>query len=183
MGRDRNATRHSKLNPIDWRAYDHYAYAAAAALGTLVAVFALHWLMVRSPWSDRVRSLKGVVGPFMNVIGVLFALTVAFLANDTWTAHDRAISAVLQEADWFHSLTILSRSLNQPSQDELRAAIIDYARATVAEWPLLARCATDPAVSRKGDRLLSLVAARSVGAAAGDMVQQLMLQQVTGLRA
>jgi hypothetical protein len=146
------------LSPTDWQAYDHYVYAAIAAVGTLVAVVAVHWFMARSRWSDWVRSLEGVGAPFINVVGILFGLTLAFLANDTWTAHDRAINAVLREADSIRTLAILSRLLNQPAGDELRAAITDYAQATVAEWPLLARGQTDPRVRRVGDRLLSIVA-------------------------
>lgn len=45
------------------------------------------------------RSLEGVAPPFINIVGVLFALTLAFLANDTWSAHDRAMGAVYREAD------------------------------------------------------------------------------------
>ncbi len=167
----------------DWRAYDHYAYAAVATIGTLVAVLAIHWLMVGSSWSDWARSLSGVAAPFTNVVGVLFGLTLAFLANDTWTAHDRALNAVLQEADSIHILAILSRSLDQPDKDLLDSAIREYARASVAEWPLLARRSTCPVASSSGDRLLLLAAARSVGTAAGGNVPQTMLQQVTGMRA
>ncbi len=98
------------MSPTDWQAYDHYAYAAIAALGTLIAVVALHWFMARSRWSGWVRSLKGVAAPFINVVGILFGLTLAFLANDTWTAHDRAINAVLREADSIRTLAVLSRA-------------------------------------------------------------------------
>jgi len=171
------------LSPTDWQAYDHYADAAIAAVGTLVAVVAVHWFMARSRWSDWVRSLEGVGAPFINVVGILFGLTLAFLANDTWTAHDRAINAVLREADSIRTLAILSRSLDQPVRDDLKTAITDYAQATVAEWPLLARGETDPGVRRNGDRLLSIVAARSLGEAAGATVQQAMLEEAIGIRA
>ncbi|HIJ61986.1 MAG TPA: DUF4239 domain-containing protein [Rhodospirillaceae bacterium] len=158
--------------------YDQYGYAAVAALGTLIAVLAVHWLMGRSPFSAWTRSLSGVVAPFINVIGVLFALTLAFLANDTWTAHDRAMGAVLQEADAIHSLQVLSEMQAPADRERLQAAIADYAAAVVAEWPLLARRSTDPAVGRSGDRLLSLAAGLAGGA-----TQQVMLQQVTALKA
>ena len=170
------------MSPSDWQAYDHYAYAAIAALGTLIAVVALHWFMARSRWSGWVRSLKGVAAPFINVVGILFGLTLAFLANDTWTAHDRAINAVLREADSIRTLAVLSRALDQPVEADLRAAIGDYAEATVAEWPLLARGETDPKVRRIGDRLLSIIAARPLGEAAGANVRQAMLEEAIGMR-
>jgi len=171
------------MNTFNWRAYDHYAYAAVATLGTLLAIWALHWLMSASSWSDWVRSLGGIAAPITNVVGVLFGLTLAFLANDTWTAHDRASNAVLQEADSIRSLVILSRLLTPSTQDGLRAAIVAYARASIAEWPLLARGTTNPAALSTSDQLLSLVADQSVAAAAGHTVQQLMLNQATGIRA
>jgi Protein of unknown function (DUF4239) len=170
------------MSDTDWRAYDHYAYAALAVFGTLVAILAVDWLMVWSPWTEWVRSLAGVSAPFMNVVGVLFGLTLAFLANDTWTAHDRAMSAVLREADSIRSLAILCRALSQPIRDEVEAALVAYARGSVAEWPQLARRACHPAAGRDGDRLLSLVAAPSVNAGVGNTVQQLMLGQVVGIR-
>lgn len=182
MSRDDSSTGNRDLNRIDWPAYEHYGYAALVAVGTLLAVVAVHWLMARSPWRQWVRSLQGVAPPFTNVIGVLFGLTLAFLANDTWTAHDRAVSTILHEADSIHGLAILSRSLDAREQDEMQAAIVEYAKATVAEWPLLARGQTDPAVGRSGDQLLQLIASRSIAEAAGSTVQQLMLQEAIGVR-
>lgn len=167
----------------DWRAYDHYAYAAVAVVGTIVAVVAIDWLLIASPWVASIRALRGVSAPFTNVVGVLFGLTLAFLANDTWTAHDRARNAVLQEADAVHSLAILSRLLEPQAGAALRAAIAAYARAIVAEWSPLARCATNPEAGRTGDDLLALVAAGATGAAVGGTAQQLMLQQVMRIRA
>lgn len=171
------------MSPIDWQAYDHYAYAAVAVAGTLIAVVAVYAFMAHSPFSDWVRSLRGVAAPFINVVGVLFGLTLAFLANDTWTAHDRAINTILHEADSIRTVAILSRSLDQPARDELKDAVTHYAEATVAEWPLLAHGETDPGVGRSGDRLLSIAAARSLGEAARATVQQAILQEVIGIRA
>ena len=165
-----------------WQAYDHYAYAIVAVVGTLFAVLAVHWLMALSPWRDNIRSCRGVVAPFINIIGVLFGLTLAFLANDTWTAHDRAIRAVLLEADSIHSVTILAGALDSRGQDTLRGAIVTYAEAVVKEWPQLAQGASDAAVARQGDRLLALVSSRSVGEQAGATVQTVMLQQAIALR-
>lgn len=67
--------------------------------GTFVQVWAIGWVMRTPRWAPWVHSLRGVVPPFINIIGVLFGLTLAFLANDTWSAHDRATNAVYKEAD------------------------------------------------------------------------------------
>ena len=170
------------MSKYDWQGNDHYLYTGIAALGTLIAVFALAWLRVGSPWTHEFAALAGVTGPFANVIGVLFGLIMAFLANDTWTAHDRAAAAVLQEADLIRGLAVLTRSMPPPERHELEAAILAYGQASLAEWPMLARRQTHPSARRDSDRLLSLVAARSTNAAVTAPVQTLMLNQVAGIR-
>lgn len=165
--------------PTEWQAYDHYVYALIAVGGTAIAVAGVYGLMTTEPWARRIHALKGVAPPFINVVGVLFGLTLAFLANDTWTAHDRALNAILREADSLRSLSVLSDTLDPRDQIEFRAAIATYAKAAVAEWPLLARCQTDPQVDRDADHLLLLAArASSTGA-----VQQSVIGHVANIRA
>ncbi|MDZ4317141.1 MAG: hypothetical protein U0989_20565 [Azonexus sp.] len=166
----------------NWHTYDHYGYALTAVLGTFAAVAVIHWLMRRSPWANWLRSLQGVAPPFINIIGVLFGLTLAFLANDTWNAHDRAMNAVYKEADALRSLIALSRHLEPPLQKRIGAALTDYAQATAAEWPLLAQRNVSQAVDIKGDALLSLLASREISASAGQTVQTLMLRKVMDIR-
>ena len=163
-------------------AYDHYAYAAVAVLGTLAAVLAIHWLIQHSPWAIWTRSLQGVVPPFINIIGVLFGLTLAFLANDTWSAHDRAMGAVYREADALHSLHTLAHRLDAAGQARLQQAVQDYAQASAAEWPELARRRQSRAAQVQADHLLLLLASPAIEASAGPAVQSLMLQAVQDIR-
>ena len=62
------------------------------------------------------------------------ALTLAFLANDTWSAHDRAMNAVYREADSLRSIAALSGTLAQPVQGQIRAHLADYALAIVDDY-------------------------------------------------
>ncbi|MBV8619759.1 MAG: DUF4239 domain-containing protein [Curvibacter sp.] len=163
-------------------AYDHYAYAAVAVLGTLAAVFAIHWLIQSSPWAPWCRSLQGVVPPFINIIGVLFGLTLAFLANDTWSAHDQAMSAVYREADALRSLGTLAQRLGAPEQARLEQALQGYATAAGAEWPLLARRQQGLDAPRQADALLLMLTGPSVEASAGSATQTLMLQAIQQIR-
>ena len=64
------------MNLGNWHTYDHYGYALFAVLGTFAAVGLIHWVMQRSPWVQWVRSLHGVAPPFINIIGVLFGLSL-----------------------------------------------------------------------------------------------------------
>ena len=126
--------------------YDHYLYALVAMVGTGMGVIGLQWLMRYSRWAAWVRSLAGVAPPFINIIGVLFGLTLAFLANDTWSAHDRATNAVFREADALRSLVTLSASLPEPLQGRVRAAVVSYGQASAAAWGRAAGHAVGAAV-------------------------------------
>ena len=81
---------------------------------------------------------------FINIVGVLCGLTLAFLANDTWVAHDRAVKAIYKEADSLHAIMTLSKDLGAPVKAELQQAVIAYAQANVAEWPNLASRSINP---------------------------------------
>ena len=162
--------------------YDHYGYALVAMVGTFLAVAVIQWLVQFSPWAHKLRSLHGVAPPFINIIGVLFGLTLAFLANDTWSAHDRAMNAVFKEADCLRSIRALAVGLPAPQRERVQAALADYARASAAEWPLLAQRSSSPEVAGLADALLSLLASRDIAGAAGDNVQALMLRKASEIR-
>lgn len=162
--------------------YDHYAYALVAVFGTFGTVAAIAWSMLRPRWAAKLGSLRGVVPPFINIIGVLFALTLAFIANDTWSAHDQATRAVYREADALSSLLVLSSRLEAPQRAELREAIIAYARSSADEWKLLAQREASRQTEANANGLLLAVSAPEVNHAAGANVQRLMLDQAARLR-
>ena len=170
------------MNLTNLNTYDHYGYAAIAVLGTFAAVWAIYWLMARSPWRQQIRGFAGVVPPFINIIGVLFGLTLAFLANDTWIAHDRATTSVHREADALRSLMVLTSHLESPLRDELRQALTHYAQANADEWTLLARREVSDAATAKSDELLRRFSSQELAKLAGVNIQGLMLRKMTDLR-
>jgi hypothetical protein len=170
------------MTPDLLHTYDHYLYALVALLGTALAVAGIQWCLRQSRWAAWARSLQGVAPPFINIIGVLFGLTLAFLANDTWSAHDRATNAVFREADALRSLAALSDALPAPLQGQVRTALADYGQASASEWPLLARRQSSAQVPERADALLRLLAGRDIASAAGDTVQALMLRKVSDIR-
>lgn len=165
-----------------WTTYDHYGYALIAVLGTFVAVVAIQWLIQASLWTGWARSLQGVAPPFINIIGVLFGLTIAFLANDTWSAHDRAMKSVYKEADSLHSMAVLSQTLPTALKGSLREALAGYALASADEWSFLAQRTTSRQVVARADALLILLASPAFEQAAGVNVQALMLRKVSDIR-
>lgn len=168
--------------PNHWHTYDHYGYAALAVVGTFLAVIAVNRALQRPRWAGWLASLQGVAPPFINIIGVLFGLTLAFLANDTWSAHDRAMNAVFKEADSLRSLAVLTDQLAEPLKSQVRTAISRYGQASASEWPMLAARKSSPEVTTQGDALLTLLAGKPVASSAGDNVQALMLRKIIEIR-
>lgn len=164
-------------------AYDHYGFAAIALLGTFLASWALVRWMHDETRMARLLAFDGVAPPFINIIGVLFALTLAFLANDTWSAHDRATTAVFREADSLHAIVSLTRALPATERAGVDRAVGAYARsATEVEWPLLARRSHSEATAADLDGLLALLAARPIGDALGPAVHARLLASAMEVR-
>ena len=152
---------------MDWGAYDYYLYAAAALFGTFGAAVALVWVLHSERWGGWFKSLERIQPQFMNVLGVLFALILAFLANDTWTAHDSALAAVDREADALHSIVILASRLPGEDAAQVKSATQSYASAAAAEWPRLARRETSGEATAAADRLLYVLSDPQIVSEAG----------------
>lgn len=162
--------------------YDFYGYAVLALLGTLMAVLSLLWLMHRAPWQATLQKLQGVAPPFLNVIGVLFGLMLAFIANDTWNAHDKANHAVHREADALRSLRLLGEPLPQPQRSALHQLLRHYAQSSADEWGALALRRSQADVQASADAILRLVADPHTAQVVGVSVQAQMLRKATELR-
>lgn len=163
--------------------FDHYGYAVVAVLGTALAVWLIDGAMASERSGPWIASLRGVAPPFINIVGVLFGLTLAFLANDTWSAHERTSAAVYREADSLRSLASAAGQFDETSRVALRGALRSYRDAAVDEWRFLARRDANPAAQSASDDLLGLVASKSFAAAAGVTLHELVLRKVVELRA
>lgn len=167
----------------DWGAWDHWGLAGLALIGTFVASAVLIGRLRDPEHGARLRAYAGVAPPFVNIVGVLFALTLAFLGNDTWNAHDRALDAVTREADGLRSVLALSHGLDDARRDEIGGAVRAYAAsAATTEWPLLARRRAAPETGIALDRLLALVADRDLGERLGSAVHARLLEEVVVVR-
>ena len=162
--------------------YDHYGYALVALVGTAMAVATIVWLIRHSPWKSKLRELRGVAPPFINILGVLFGLTLAFIANDTWSAHDKATAAVYREADALRSLMVLSAKLEDPLRATIRATLSRYAQASSEEWDSLAQRRSSPQADQQANALLLVVIDRRIEDQLGRTVHVLMLDKVSDIR-
>jgi len=168
---------------MDLGPYDHYGYAFVALVGTFAAAWFLLWVTLRSRHAAAVASFRGVSPPFLGVVGVLFALTLAFLANDTSNAHDRAVNSVVHEADSLSSVLALAEGLPAATRDKVVAAVRGYGRLAVdVEWPLLAERQASRAAADQLDGLLALLAGEEVAHGLSPSTHALMLQQAIHVR-
>ncbi len=168
---------------IDIGAFDHYFLAIFGLIGTVLGAAGLLWLTHHSRYAAWLHSYRGVAPNFLSVIGVLFALNLVFLANDTWHAHDLALDAVFKEAGALRIIVALSDNLPTPIRSKVEHSVRNYARlATITEWPLLAERRSSLEATAELDNLLGNLASEAVGAALGSSVHTLILQQVVQVR-
>lgn len=149
-----------------WNRFDHYLYGAIAVLGTAGAIWGLNWAMTTPAWLALAPAMQRIAAPFLNVQGVLFGLTLAFLANDTWSAHTQARNSVVGEADAIRALMALFAASGERSISQMQA-VRDYTLAAAEEWRSLARCETSVRATQAADRLLSSFAEYELSDLAG----------------
>jgi len=163
--------------------YDHYVYAVLVVAGTFAAVIALLWLSQRSRYAAFIASFRGIAQNFMSVISVLFALNIAFLAHDTWTAHDRALDVVFQEAGHLSNIVNLAAQVPARERGRIDAGVRAYAEAVAGdEWPKLAERQSSARAAAALTALVSLLASGEVAGEATAGIGALMLQQGLAVR-
>lgn len=169
--------------PAFFVSYDHYLLAAFALFGTLGAAALMLHLAYKSRFAAVIRGYRGLSPPFVNVVGVLFALTLAFLANDTWNAHDRAVNAVYHEAGALRSIQALAAPLPAAQHQAVDLAVRHYADSTVRqEWPLLAHRQSSADTAQAMAGLLETLAGTEMAAAAPSAIHAEMLRQAVVAR-
>ena len=163
--------------------FDQYFFAILVLVGTYASASLLLWLAQRSAYARQIKTFRGIAQNFLTVINVLFALNLAFLANDTWSAHDRALNAVFQEAGSLRTIMDLAEHLPDDTRAEVVAAVKDYARLTVdTEWAMLGGRQSSAAVSDQMDSLVTLLAGDAVSGALRPSVHSMILQQAVQVR-
>jgi hypothetical protein len=170
--------------PLAIGPYDQYVLAAVVLAGTAAAVVCLLWLTQRSPFAPFIGKFRGIAQNFLTVINVIFALNLAFLANDTWNAHDRALSAVFREAGSLATIRDLGQHLPPPERQALDNAVHAFVAVTVGtEWPLLGRRESSPQAAATLDNLMCLIASPGLAAALPSGSHALMLREAAEVRA
>jgi hypothetical protein len=129
--------------------------AGAAALGAIVlglAVRALLSLELRRRHND-------VAAAIFSVIGVTFAVLLAFVAMVVWEHYNAAKATSYAEAGSVRDVYYVSLEFSEPDKALLRDGILGYAETVVSvEWPAQARGLSVASNSASLNKLNSLAA-------------------------
>ncbi len=112
--------------------------ALLIVLGIALSVLGLLLTQRRFPHSIRQPNSE-VAGVFVQVVGVFYAVLVAFLVIVVWEEFQSAKAATEQEGTELVSLYRLARSLPAPTADQIQFQVRHYAEVAITdEWPAMA---------------------------------------------
>jgi hypothetical protein len=125
-------------------------------------------VLIRRRWPELVEGdHNDVAGFLISVVGVIYAVLLAFVVIVSWQKFASAESVAGQEASVLRALTRDAGALTEPTRSEMRVLVAEYA-VTVRdqEWPLMAQGRTSsPQVVGILDRMAATIArSQPVGA-------------------
>jgi hypothetical protein len=113
-------------------------------------------LALRRRWSVlREGDHNEVAGFLIAIVGVIYAVLLAFVVIVSWQQFSRAGDTVGQEASALRTIERTAAAFPPDPHARIRADVVDYARTVVAlEWPAMSRGEPGaPAVGATLDRL------------------------------
>ena len=128
-------------------------------MGASIALALAGLELVRRRYPDPVRAPNNeVAGFFIAVLGVMYAVLLAFVIVTVWEQFEEARLTTEREANAVAGLYRASQALPEPMGSRLRAQARDYVRTMVdQEWPAMARGQTSPESKRAVDALWTTV--------------------------
>jgi fumarate reductase subunit D len=109
----------------------------------LVAVVGLVLVQHLVP-SDRREGQNDVAGFIYAVLGVAYAVLLAFVVFAVWQDYETAQTNVESEANELAGVYFLASQLPEPQRTRLQDLVRTYARVVVEEWPMMERDQTSP---------------------------------------
>ncbi|MEV0963367.1 MULTISPECIES: DUF4239 domain-containing protein [unclassified Streptomyces] len=128
----------------------------AVALGMLAVV---RWVTPgpASRSAEGLRPTNQVVAGLLGVVGIVYALLSGFTIFNQWEVYVSLRNDVRLEVSALDALASGSHVLGPDDQARVVAAVEDYARAVVAEWPALSRGDESQATGNSYDALLNTI--------------------------
>jgi len=107
---------------------------------TYIVTAIIYAAVVALATGERARAFKSASPGMLPPLGILFALFVAFTAQQVWGDNDRANAALGREASALRAAVVLAVGWAEEPQARLRTFISRYITEAVnVEWPLMAK--------------------------------------------
>jgi hypothetical protein len=119
----------------------------------VLALSGLH--LVRKRYPHPVREANNeVAGFFIAVLGVVYAVLLAFVVSVVWEEFETARVTAEKEANEITDIYRLALALPDPTGGTIRSLAEQYAHAAIdQEWPAMARGETSPEILREADAM------------------------------
>jgi hypothetical protein len=122
----------------------------------VLALAGLHFIRQRFPHPVR-QANNEVAGFFLAVLGVVYAVLLAFIIIAVWEEFEEARSTTQHEANALAELYRVAGGLPAPTDERLKALVESYARTMVEEeWPAIRAGRTDRPSAERLDALWAL---------------------------
>jgi Protein of unknown function (DUF4239) len=144
-----------------------------SVIPVLVAVAGL-MIMGRLVPSESRKAHNDVAGFIFAVLGVIYAVLLAFVVIVVWEEFERAETDVESEANELANVYFLADRFPEPEKTRIRDLARSYARTVVEEeWPLMARGRESP----RADELLHEIRLTFLGLDPHTGTQQILYEQ------
>ena len=135
------------------------ALCVTVAAGMVAAVAGLAAVRAVVP-PDVLQPTNDVCGGYLQTLGTIYAVLLAFVVFVVWTQANDARRLVERQADELADVLRVARALGGPASSALLAAARAYARQVADhEWPLLAAGGSCPRAAELFDGMWSALAA------------------------
>jgi hypothetical protein len=151
------------------------------AVSITLALGGLH--LVRKCFPDSIRQANNeVAGFFMSVLGVMYAVLMAFVIVVVWQQFDDTRLTTEREGNALAALYRLAGVLPEQDGSRLRGLLREYAQTMIDnEWPAMARGQSSAEAEDVADRVWVAVARRQTASDDERLIQAELLQRLNDL--
>jgi hypothetical protein len=163
--------------------YPIWAVALSLIVATVIATILLEIGVRRFVSADFRRQHNDIAAAILSIIGVTYAVLLAFVAMLAWEGFNKAKAASHLEAAVIHDVFEAAGGFSEPARADLVDRLIRYTRTVIAtEWPAQA----EGHVDRSADTYLDELHGLALSLRPSDPTQvnfhALLLQSLTRLR-
>jgi len=142
------------------------------------------WLARRFLNVEMLREHNDIIGYIYQMLGVVYAVMLAFAVFLVWEQYDATSAAVEREANALVSLYNIGRALPQAAGAPLKSDVVNYARAAVNdEWPQMARARASDATANALLQLTRFERDTQVPAARDEILYAQAVEHIEALNA